>query len=101
MLNSLCHVLPPSCQRGLECRLDPCLLTGDPTIDHGNKSADGEGEGASRDAFKPEEPYLVGSEALARFEDEVRKLRTMQAEALAGYHEVRFSRHTFLEGRVG
>ena len=33
--------------------------------------------------------YLVSGEALSVFEGEVRKLRTMQAEALAGYHEVR------------
>lgn len=32
--------------------------------------------------------FLVGGEALVTFEGEVRKLRTMQAEALAGYHEV-------------
>lgn len=32
--------------------------------------------------------YLVSAEALSVFEGEVRKLRTMQAEALAGYHEV-------------
>lgn len=40
--------------------------------------------------------YLVGAEILATFEGEVRKLRTMQAEAHAGYHEVgrSFRRHT-------
>lgn len=32
--------------------------------------------------------YLVSGKALSVFEGEVRKLRTMQAEALAGYHEV-------------
>lgn len=35
--------------------------------------------------------YVVGQKALDIFEGEVRKLRTMQAEALAGYHEVRWS----------
>lgn len=30
----------------------------------------------------------MGPEGVAKFEAEVRKLRTMQAEALAGYHEV-------------
>lgn len=36
-------------------------------------------------------PYLVGAETLEKLEKEIRKLRTMQAEALAGYHEVRYT----------
>lgn len=36
--------------------------------------------------------YLVSGKALSVFEGEVRKLRTMQAEALAGYHEVCITR---------
>lgn len=35
------------------------------------------------------EEFMVGREAVSRFEGEVRGLRTMQAEALAVYHEVR------------
>lgn len=32
--------------------------------------------------------FLVGPAAILAFEGEMRKIRTMQAEALAGYHEV-------------
>ena len=50
----------------------------------------GAGQQAPAVSFGADErkEYLVGSEALSVFEGEVRKLRTMQAEALAGYHEV-------------
>lgn len=41
-----------------------------------------------------DEVYLVSSETLSTFEGEVRTLRTMQAEALAGYHEVSGSSST-------
>lgn len=52
-------------------------------------------EGKSGDGGEELPVYLVGAEMLATFEGEVRKLRTMQAEAHAGYHEVgrRFPRY--------
>ena len=42
--------------------------------------------------------YVVGGELLSAFEGEVRKLRAMQAEALAGYHEVRRSSALYIWG---
>lgn len=53
-------------------------------------------EGKCGDGGEELPVYLVGAEMLATFEGEVRKLRTMQAEAHAGYHEVgrRFRRYT-------
>lgn len=64
-------------------------ILGDTGVDRmGGKSpryAEGLDDFGSEDDDKE---YIVGSKALSAFEGEVRKLRTMQAEALAGYHEV-------------
>eukprot|EP00752_Nemacystus_decipiens_P018211 g16340.t1 len=67
------------------------LGAGDPR----RKDRDGSGDGLEHEEGGREEEdagpreYLVNAEALSVFEGEVRNLRTMQAEALAGYHEVR------------
>eukprot|EP00903_Cladosiphon_okamuranus_P005837 g5778.t1 len=70
----------------------PRALIGDPgmvALSAGSPGAnDAAGEDGERKVTNPRE-YLVDAETLSVFEREVKKLRAMQAEALAGYHEVR------------
>lgn len=69
------------------------ILPGDPSIDNDarNPYADRRDAEDRRggSSWTDDQPYLVGLTQLEQFEGEVRRLRTMQAEALASYHQVR------------